>query len=359
MNPPCGANRLKTQNYGLHVKTRCVLTLLLAPLLLACGDQRTAEAVRFFQKANFVARQGEPREAIRLYTEAIEKKPDFADAYNNRGLVYQKNGSIENALADFTQALELEPDYWEAYYNRAQALADGGKYRESLADLSRLPKTYRDSAYVLVSTANAKSHLGDNAGALADYNLALLKNPSSAEALINRGYLFFGEKRYSQAGEDFRKALRLDSTQHPAYNNLALIEAQTGNFARALQLADEAVARKPGEAAYLNNRGYFLLRLNRLAEGKVAIESALRLNDANAWAWRNRGLYHLLTDHVQAALADLKKAESLDPSVESLYFYLGETYRRAKNQPEACRAYRKAQQLGDPAVTPERLNGCP
>lgn len=358
MIPPRRANRLKTQNYGFLAKTRCLLTMSIALALLACGDQRADEAILFFQKANFSARQSEPREAIRLYGEAIEKKPDFADAYNNRGLIFQKLGDLEKALADFTRALELDPDYWEAYYNRAQALADAGQYRESLVDLSRLPKTYRDSAYVLVSTGNAKSHLGDLAGALADYNLALLKNPSSAEALINRGYLFFSEKRYAQAGEDFRKALQLDSTQHTAYNNLALIEAQTGNFIRALQLADQALARKPGEATYLNNRGFFLLKLNRLADGRAAIESALRLNDANAWAWRNRGLHHLLNGDAVLALADLKKAETLDPSVESLYFYLGEAHRLARNQAEACRAYRKAKQLGDPSVTPELLKGC-
>lgn len=359
MNAPRGATRLKTQNYGFLTKTRCLLTLAVALILVACGDQSTDESVLFFQKANFSARQGEPREAIRLYTEAIEKKPDFADAYNNRGLTHQKLGDLENAIADFNRALELEPEYWEAYYNRAQALADGGRYRESLADLARLPNTYRDSAYVLISTANVKSHLGDKAGALTDYNLALMKNPASAEALINRGYLFFGEKRFAQAGEDFRKALQLDPSQHTAFNNLALIEAQNGNYARALQLVDRAIALKAGESTYLNNRGYFLLKLDRLTDGKAAIESALRLNDTNAWAWRNRGVYYLLNGDASAALTDLKKAETLDPSVESLYVYLGEAHRLAKNPTEACRAFRKAEQLGDPTVTPQMLNGCP
>ncbi|MGN1265436.1 MAG: tetratricopeptide repeat protein, partial [Muribaculaceae bacterium] len=45
--------------------------------------------------------------AVSAYTEAIESKPDFGEAYYNRGLVYLRLGNKEKGLADLSKAGEL------------------------------------------------------------------------------------------------------------------------------------------------------------------------------------------------------------------------------------------------------------
>src|SRR5690606_24766228 len=40
---------------------------------------------------------------IASYSKAIELKPDYVDAYNNRGTVYTDQGNLEAALQDFDQ----------------------------------------------------------------------------------------------------------------------------------------------------------------------------------------------------------------------------------------------------------------
>jgi len=57
-------------------------------------------------------------EVIRYYTEAIRLKPDYADAYNNRGLAYKDQGDYAAAIRDYTEAIRLKPDYAMAYNNR-------------------------------------------------------------------------------------------------------------------------------------------------------------------------------------------------------------------------------------------------
>lgn len=64
-------------------------------------------------------------EKIRFYSEAIRLKPDFADAFYNRGLARYNNGDLSGATEDYDQAIHLEPDYASAYYN--QDLAGDGK----------------------------------------------------------------------------------------------------------------------------------------------------------------------------------------------------------------------------------------
>ena len=45
--------------------------------------------------------------AISCYTQAIEMKPDFGEAYYNRGLVYLRLGNKDRGIEDLSKAGEL------------------------------------------------------------------------------------------------------------------------------------------------------------------------------------------------------------------------------------------------------------
>ena len=86
------------------------------------------------------------------YDQAIRLKPDYADAFNNRGIARQAKGDLDGALADYDEAIRLQPDYADAFNNRGIARYDQG----------------------------------DLDGALADYNEAIRLKPDFALALSNR-----------------------------------------------------------------------------------------------------------------------------------------------------------------------------
>ena len=50
------------------------------------------------------------QEAIAEYDEAIRLDPQYADAYYNRGLVYEAEGKKAEAIADFEQHITLTND---------------------------------------------------------------------------------------------------------------------------------------------------------------------------------------------------------------------------------------------------------
>jgi tetratricopeptide (TPR) repeat protein len=60
--------------------------------------------------------------AARNYSKAIELKPDYTEAYINRGVTYKAKGDIDLAIKDYSKAIELKPDYAVAYYNRGNFL---------------------------------------------------------------------------------------------------------------------------------------------------------------------------------------------------------------------------------------------
>jgi tetratricopeptide (TPR) repeat protein len=117
------------------------------------------------------------------YTKAISLKersaneitPQFAAAYQNRGIVYRRQERYPQAIADFERAIKLKPQFAEAYIDRGTA------YGEQQ----------------------------DNANAIADFNRAVKLDPKLAKAYYNRGVFYRSQQQYPQAKADLEKAKKL------------------------------------------------------------------------------------------------------------------------------------------------------
>lgn len=75
----------------------------------------------FFNSALTKSEAGDIPGAIADYTAAIAINPNYAKAYNKRGIIrgrYLKD--YPAAKADFDRAIEINPKYADAYYNRAK-----------------------------------------------------------------------------------------------------------------------------------------------------------------------------------------------------------------------------------------------
>lgn len=63
----------------------------------------------------------DPEKKIEYLDKVIELKPDFAGAWNLKGLEYVVLKRYEDAIASFDRALEIRPSYPEARYNKEDA----------------------------------------------------------------------------------------------------------------------------------------------------------------------------------------------------------------------------------------------
>ncbi|MGK7960935.1 tetratricopeptide repeat protein, partial [Crocosphaera sp.] len=85
----------------------------------------------WFEKGLIHVQQAEYEAAIASYDKALEFKPDYDQAWNNRGNALYNLGRLEEAIASYDKALEIKPDYHEAWNNRGNALADLGRLEEA------------------------------------------------------------------------------------------------------------------------------------------------------------------------------------------------------------------------------------
>ena len=81
------------------------------------------EARQYFEQGNRAYEVGQYEESIALYDKTIEIDPEFAGAYNNRGLSKAKLNWQQEAIRDYDKAIEINPEYAEAIHNRAVSVA--------------------------------------------------------------------------------------------------------------------------------------------------------------------------------------------------------------------------------------------
>jgi len=152
--------------------------------------------------------------AIADYNQAITIKPDYADAYNRRGLAKSGLGDKQGAITDYNQAIKIKPDLAIAYLNRGVAKDDLGDKQGAIADYNQAIKIEPDSPYAYFLRGLVKSNLEDNQGAITDYNQAIKIKPDYADAYYNRGNAKsnLGDKQGAIA--DYNQAAQLYSQQN-------------------------------------------------------------------------------------------------------------------------------------------------
>lgn len=313
--------------------------------LVSCSRSEK-DAELFFIQGNVAYTKGDYSKAIDFFSEAIEKTPSFADAYNNRGSAKLASDDLAGAIADFEKAASLDNDFILAKYNLADALSHTERLDESLSLLKAIENKYKDSSFYFVTLSNIYIQKNNFSEGQQVLQKALNLNDKNDKAFTNLGFIQYQEKKYSEAKTNFEKAISLNPNQDFALNNLSLVYAQEGNFEKAIELVDTALSKNKN-ILYENNKGFYLLNTGQLAEGKKLIERALEQNPINAWAIRNMGVFELLSKNLDKALSYFEQADKLDPNVELLNYYLGETNLVLGNKTKACQYWNIGKQLNE------------
>jgi tetratricopeptide (TPR) repeat protein len=101
---------------------------------------RSADPSALFSEGTKYLRQGRTQDAITALSQAIDLKPDFAEAYINRGLAHYMNENYPAAEEDFLAVLDIRPDDQKANNNLAVVYYRLERYEEAAVFLDRALK---------------------------------------------------------------------------------------------------------------------------------------------------------------------------------------------------------------------------
>jgi tetratricopeptide (TPR) repeat protein len=149
------------------------MRLLILSLFLLCGSNLLSQtAENWFLKGAMLYTLEDNIGAIADLNKAIAIDPNYALAYNYRGLAKNRLEDYRGAIADFNKCLEVNPNYVMAYYGRGFAKYFLQDYRGSIIDYTKSIELDPNFAANYYGRGLAKISLHDKIGACLDWSKA-------------------------------------------------------------------------------------------------------------------------------------------------------------------------------------------
>jgi tetratricopeptide (TPR) repeat protein len=206
-----------------------------------------------------------------------------------------------------------------------------------------------DARYNLgIANANLKRY--DDA--IEAFREALRNNSKYAEAWNNLGDTYRKLNRYKDAIESFRRALRTDPEYADPWNNLGVAYGEIKRHEDAIEVFRQALRINPKYADAWFNLGVAYGEIKQYNEAIEAFQQALRINPEDAEAWYNLGAAYseiLLHDD---AIEAFRKALRINPKYTKAWYNVGSAYALSGKRTAAMNAVRELRRLD-----PERADG--
>lgn len=216
-------------------------------------------------------------EAIVAYDQAIRLKPNYIEAYNNRGIAKSAIGQSFAAIADFDKAIEIKPDFAKGYTFRGAVKEDLGQNAAAIADYDKAIQITPDDAVVYYFRGMAKETLKQYFAAISDFDKAIQLKPDFAEVYHSRGEskVFLGQ--YFAAISDFDKAIQLNPDNAEVYYNRGSVRLLLNQYRTAISDFNKAIRLKPDYATVYVSRGISKHKLGHTSEAKRDIQTGLKI----------------------------------------------------------------------------------
>ena len=124
---------------------------------------------------------------INLFTDVIKNYPESPQAYNNRGVSFERKNLLAESLKDYKKAIELDSSFIVAYLNSAAIYSKTGKSDSVIITYTRALKINPNNSIVLNNRACAYKKMNMMEESFNDFNRAIIISPKYAEAYYNRG----------------------------------------------------------------------------------------------------------------------------------------------------------------------------
>ena len=175
------------------------------------------------------------------------------------------------------------------------------------------------------------------------------KSESRAAGLVDEADKMAADKKWPEAIDAYKLAIRLDATYAPAYGGLGDAYFNGGNWEQALVAYKEQVRLAPNDAQAQYDLGYFYNAAGRHGEAFAPLVKATSLDPTFAEAFYGIGYAYLRGADFEKSISFLKSAIRLKPDYGDAYYGLGQAYAKM-GKPELANEQLKKLNTVDPKL---------
>lgn len=254
--------------------------------------------------------------------------PDPDEALR-RGAAALEAGRPRTARIELMNVLQAQPDRREARLLQARALLaidDGAGAQAELARARQLGAAPADLHHLV---AHALLLQGDLEGALRNADLAPPQHRVFADRIAARALLASGDAAAAQGR--LARAQQAAPRDSGVWTDLSRLHRSTGDMARAIEAADQAVALNGRDVEALTLRGELTRRQYGLAAALPWFHRALAIDPGNVPALLERAITYGDMGRMQAMLADTRTVLSLTGGHPVAYYLQAMLAARARD----------------------------
>jgi tetratricopeptide (TPR) repeat protein len=149
---------------------------------------------------------------------------------------------------------------------------------------------------------------------------------SKAAGLVEEADKMADERKYPEAIDAYKLAIRLDANYAPAYGGLGDAYFNSGNSEQALAAYKEQVRLAPNDAEAQFDLGFFYNAMGRHGEAFAPLVRATSLDPNFAEAFYGLGYAYLRGTEFEKSIGFLKSAIRIKPDYGDAYYGLGQAY---------------------------------
>ncbi|OKH50902.1 hypothetical protein NIES30_02125 [Phormidium tenue NIES-30] len=167
-------------------------------------------------------------QALHLLDQLVERHPQRAMYYSNRGLVQLWLGQPGAALADCDRAIRLNPDLDQAYNNRAMCHAALGDLPAALDDYEQAVDLNPFNGRARINMGATLRQMGDLDRALDCFDEALMFHQLPEYIYAERGRTYHLRGDWNCAIADYRRTLTAAAAQQASDQLQSLVQRVKG-----------------------------------------------------------------------------------------------------------------------------------
>ncbi|MEK9630031.1 MAG: tetratricopeptide repeat protein [Nitrospinota bacterium] len=179
--------------------------------------------------------EGNTKEAILNFKEAIKLRQEYPDAHYNLGVTLLSEKKAGEAIPHFKKAVELKPNYPLAYNNLGNAFVAEKKMKEAITQFEKAIKLQGDFYAPHFNIAKTYLKLGQKGKAVFNFKRAHHLQPGFSEASFELGTLYYLDSEFNEAFKWFN--LSAERGNVSAKFNLGLMYVQGQGVPKDFTLA--------------------------------------------------------------------------------------------------------------------------